>query len=341
MEKLQYSVADFVADESFQRYVWASNGEQVRGGAEALIFWRAWLAQHPHKQADAQEAALFIGQLQRASAQAPAFDADAAWQNVQGRIAPTGKVRSLNVWSNALRWAAAVLLLLVASGALYYAYFLTPLSVATAVGQTRRLTLPDGSTVVLSGNSSLRYARQWQSDELREVWLDGKAYFDVSHTDKAAHRFVVHAGKARIEVLGTSFDVLNRGEGVKVVLQRGKVAMQAERPEAKDIAATVLLPGEEAELAANSTAIQKKVVNVGREMAWVQQKFVFDSTPFKEVAKTIEENCGVKVSIRKQDLRNRRITASLDTKNIDVFLAGVAKLFDARVERKGETVIFY
>ncbi|MCS7020069.1 MAG: FecR domain-containing protein [Cytophagales bacterium] len=347
MEKYRYSVEDLLVDASFQRYACGILGEEDVDISEIRQFWEDWCAQHPENQAAAQEAIELIKQLRQAESYAAVVpDIDKSWQQVLKRLQTTRQPQKPLVtigWRTYLRYAAVVFILLSAIAASSYLYFLVPIEVYTQIGENRTVTLPDHSTVVLSGNSSLQYARYWGSNRPREVWLKGKAYFDVRHAISPDNRFVVHAGKARIEVLGTSFDVTNRNEATKVLLKTGKVKMEVEQmqPSSQATVSTVLMPGEEAELSEKSGIITKKVTDLEHSMNWVQQKFVFDNTPFEEVAKTIEENCGVKVTIRKQDLRTRRITAHLDAKNLDVFLTGVARLFDAKVKRKGDSVVFY
>jgi ferric-dicitrate binding protein FerR (iron transport regulator) len=51
----------------------------------------------------------------------------------------------------------------------------------TAFGETKIITLPDSSTVILNSNSLLRLKSAWKSTTPREVWLDGEAFFSVIH----------------------------------------------------------------------------------------------------------------------------------------------------------------
>lgn len=89
----------------------------------------------------------------------------------------------------------------------------------TQRGQQRDVRLADGSTLHLSGATSLDVTLD---DRQRTVALKrGEAYFDVAH--EARRPFVVHAGDSATRVLGTAFDVdLARGE-VKLSVYRGRV----------------------------------------------------------------------------------------------------------------------
>ena len=89
----------------------------------------------------------------------------------------------------------------------------------TQRGQQRDIRLADGSTLHLSGATSLDVTLD---DRQRTVALNrGEAYFDVAH--EPGRPFVVHAGDSTTRVLGTAFDVdVARGE-VELSVYRGRV----------------------------------------------------------------------------------------------------------------------
>ena len=74
--------------------------------------------------------------------------------------------------------AASVVLLLVAGmyAGRNYIFYQT---IETAFGETRQLTLPDGSQVSLNAHSSLRFPRFGFGPRSRVVWLTGEAAFSV------------------------------------------------------------------------------------------------------------------------------------------------------------------
>jgi len=71
-------------------------------------------------------------------------------------------------------------------------------------GNRSELILPDGSKVWLSNNSTLTYPNEFKG-KLRELSLDGEAYFEVEHNQNKP--FIVNIGKNRIKVVGTKFSV--------------------------------------------------------------------------------------------------------------------------------------
>lgn len=96
-----------------------------------------------------------------------------------------------------------------------------PVTVETARGQVRTVSLSDGSRVTLDGATRLE-ARI--GSRLRAVRLvSGEAFFDVAHD--TSRPFTVSAPEGAARVLGTAFD-LERGDGrLELSVHRGKVRL--------------------------------------------------------------------------------------------------------------------
>jgi transmembrane sensor len=76
--------------------------------------------------------------------------------------------------------------------------------IATLNGNRTKIILPDGTSVWLNSGSKLSYGNNF-AGPLREVRLEGEAYFDV--VKNPARPFVVHTAGIDIKVLGTAFNV--------------------------------------------------------------------------------------------------------------------------------------
>jgi len=83
-------------------------------------------------------------------------------------------------------------------------------------------TLPDGSTVVLSNGSKIKFVKAFEDGE-RLVSLKGEADFDV--LSDFNDPFFVEMGEAMVQVTGTSFRVsaVKSSEEVAVQVNSGKV----------------------------------------------------------------------------------------------------------------------
>lgn len=71
-------------------------------------------------------------------------------------------------------------------------------------GQRAELTLTDGTKVWLNSLSTFTFPNQFTNSS-RDVYLDGEAYFDVTHDEQKP--FKVNVSDFEIKVLGTEFNV--------------------------------------------------------------------------------------------------------------------------------------
>jgi transmembrane sensor len=345
-----YSTDDFLADESFQSFV-------IDHDPVAEQFWRTWVAQHPAKQVEFDEAVALLQLL--ATSQSPRLPqslkrAETAklWQALHAVPRPQPQLM-LRVDRRARRWVGAALGALALGFAglgLWQRAAVAPASAwtsyVTKAGEHRELTLPDGSRVTLNANSVLKLATAWQPGLAREVWLTGEAFFRVRHTAPAQLtavaaapanvKFTVHAGPLDVAVLGTQFDVLNRPGRAKVVLQSGQVQLRDLRDGQLE---TLLKPGELAELRP-AAPLAKRPVDAALYAAWTSGHLDFADTPVTEVIALLEDTYGLRVTLGDPALRQQKLSGSVPSKDLDVLLATIAKSLDTNVHRTGNHVRF-
>ncbi len=127
--------------------------------------------------------------------------------------------KNSNVFSIQRAWwmAAAAVLLISSLIGLYQVNFSTT-DYATAAGEIKNIELPDGTKVLLNGNSSISF-KSYNWEENRALNLKGAAYFNV--TKKGP--FSVDFNGAKVAVLGTKFTILSSPIYHKVTCHEGKV----------------------------------------------------------------------------------------------------------------------
>ena len=144
----------------------------------------------------------------------------------------TRKERFVMVFRKLARIAAILLipLLSVLSGYLYFNPVNQEEGIGNLVvhadrGERSGVTLPDGTQVKLNAESSLSYTHDF-GRELRQVNLEGEAYFEVTRNEDKP--FVVHTKYLDIEVLGTSFNVYSyeRENVMEMALISGRIKIQ-------------------------------------------------------------------------------------------------------------------
>lgn len=107
-------------------------------------------------------------------------------------------------------------------------------------GKTFELVLSDGTFVLLNPQSELTYPVKFDSTSTREVTLRGEGYFEVT---KSSNRFVVNTDNMKLQVYGTTFNVISRNNlPDEAVLVEGVVSITPKN--SSDGKETVLHPGD-------------------------------------------------------------------------------------------------
>ncbi|MGI4021139.1 MAG: FecR family protein [Janthinobacterium lividum] len=163
-------------------------------------------------------------------------------------------------------------------------------TITTLVGGKYQLTLPDGTKVWLNAASSLTFPAVFASGE-RKVILKGEAYFEVAKVFTSTQKgmvkmpFYVETGPARIQVLGTHFNVMAYADATdfEATLLEGSVVVQ------KGNAIQKIAPGEQAIITnVDASFIKVKKVNTESVMAWKEDLFLFDNSGIDDVMQQIK-----------------------------------------------------
>jgi transmembrane sensor len=232
---------------------------------------------------------------------------------------------------------AAALAVLFITGYVSYQLYQKPglMHQSTAFGETRTVILPDGSMVILNGNSEITYPSKWSEGESRNVSMSGEAYFQVIHT-KDHRRFIVKTSDDfSVQVLGTRFVLSKRKSGTRVVLNEGKVQCNLGENEKDTL---VLRPGELVEFSKKSSQYTRKRVQPSLYSAWKDHLLVFDNTPLKDVTTILEETYGLVVKADHQKLLERKISGSVPTGNIRILLEGIAETCNVKVRQEDNNI---
>lgn len=127
-----------------------------------------------------------------------------------------------------IKIAAAAIIVIMISVGLWNKYASDKLPVmsyyveATEFGERKEVILSDSTRVILNSKTKLKIPTTFKG-KVREVKLDGEAYFKVAkNPDKP---FIIYSGNAKVQVLGTSFDVKSYKEDqyFAVTVLSGKV----------------------------------------------------------------------------------------------------------------------
>src|SRR5690606_39196145 len=162
-----YNTRDFIADDRFLQWVRFPD-------AESDTFWQQWIAAHPHKKEQADEARAFIEALRFEEALPAAAAVEAALERNLAMIAALEQEQASPAKLRRLRragwWAAAAVLagcLALAGRQLWQKQFRMLQYTGLSDG-VRRVRLPDSSEVILNANAEISFRDNWQQAAKRE-----------------------------------------------------------------------------------------------------------------------------------------------------------------------------
>lgn len=196
--------------------------------------------------------------------------------------------------------------------------------------------LPDGSTVLLNDNSTLKYDQNSFDSKTREVTLTGEAFFDIKHNPEKP--FIVHTGKIQTRVLGTAFNInaQNSSDNVEVTVARGKVQVG-------DIEKVygVITPNQQIKVNKSTMSFEQNTVSAAVVTEWKSNYLILDDINMAEAVSLISQKYKVQILISNEKIKNCRITASfLNEEDLDHVLKVISSVLETEYRyNKAGTVI--
>ncbi|WP_420151252.1 FecR family protein [Spirosoma sp.] len=291
---------------------------------------------------------------QSEASQPPAFDTNAAWKAVQGKmsakpgdseratdpvIKPLHRQRSEDKTDrNQIFYRIAAVLILATSFGwlsfqlLFMGHDHPAANIVTLVTADQKIskTLPDGTKILLNRHSTLTYPTTF-SDDLRDVTLTGEAYFDVA--PDAARPFRIQARTTVVQVLGTSFSVQAYNRNVSVAVRTGKVRFSGGRK------AVLLTQNQQATFESGADTIRRAPLLSANAFAYKTGQLVFKNEPLTDVVKAINQFYNADVRLANDQLANCRLTTRFDKAPLDTVLNVTAETFGLHIRYKGRQVI--
>ncbi len=323
MNNKDYSNAgDFIQDDSFREYV---EGTRI----ESVNFWNAWILEHPEKKEEVGKAKNILLTLLSHHKKEISADKQEAVRILLARIENqdadlTGNRQLSHPLKRFLHptWAAAAAVIVISIGLAWIWYALINRSeiknqkvtyneIIVPIGEKSQIILSDGTHVWINSGSRFKYPLCFGQNS-REVSLEGEAYFDVTKDEKT---FTVNTHDARIQVLGTAFNVKSYPEDKKTqtTVIRGLVrVMSKERgtqpvligPE--QMAVIKDEPSKSVTLGDNRDLSVIDKVNTSVITSWKDQLLIFADETFEDIAIKMERWYNIKVSIEDEDLKKQR-----------------------------------
>jgi len=209
----------------------------------------------------------------------------------------------------------------------------------TAYGETRAIELSDGSLVTLNANSTLEVSTD---DEVREVWLQGEAFFEIeevmldnnTQSENKLAKFIVHTQELDVVVVGTSFNVHNREDKTQVVLSSGKVWLEA------DTEKLAMEPGELAEKTSEGKVVKTSVANPSVYSAWKENKLLCRNTTLEEIAEVIYYRFGYSAEFENDTIKSLSITGTLPLHQLSLLTETLQESLNITIQSGDQKLVF-
>lgn len=198
-----------------------------------------------------------------------------------------------------------------------------PSTYATSVGEQRTVRLEDGSELTLDTDTRVRVR---STARARSVTLvAGQAHFNVAKDPDRP--FVVKAGETEVTALGTRFDVRRLGEGARITLVEGRVAVRA----APAVPPVELRPGQQVATVARKPVVRQ--VDAQREIGWTVGRLTFESIPIRAAVEEVNRYTEAKVRLEAPGIQETAISGVFNAGDVEAFVSALAERYHLSIER--------
>jgi transmembrane sensor len=182
---------------------------------------------------------------------------------------------------------------------------------SSSAGDITTLGLSDGSVIRTMPETRVEFP---SGEDRREVILEGKAFFAVA-ADPIP--FVVRTRIGHVTVRGTRFEVLTRGDELRLVVVDGLVRLESEWG-AAEVGA-----GQVAHLSPGSSPRVVDHGDIWSVLEWTDGLLIYESTPLSTVAAELGRHFGQEMTITDVGLGQIRITAWFEDEPMEEVVSAV------------------
>lgn len=199
-----------------------------------------------------------------------------------------------------------------------------------AAAQTNRAaTLPDGSRVILSAQTSLNV--DFNGSRRNLDLSAGEAYFKVQHDRR--HPFVVHAGDVSVTAVGTAFDIRRESNRVTVTVEEGTVEI------AGSAFAKIGLPtpwraeaGYQLTYSSNGRTAMITSVDTSSALQWRSGELAYVWEPLGAVVEDLNRYSEHKILIKEPAIAALHFTGTVFTASITDWVKAVEQAYPVRAQ---------
>ncbi|PLX21105.1 MAG: hypothetical protein C0597_03730 [Marinilabiliales bacterium] len=271
-----------------------------------------------------------------------AVDTSSVWKKMSARIdqyeeeqksTKTLSLKSRRIWLGSS--AAAVVIVLFG----IYQLLIKPESIQNmqiaSVENIVKDSLPDGTHFALNNHSKISYPEKFTKNE-RRVKLEGEAFFKVE--PNKAKPFIIEAGNAFVQVLGTSFNVsAYENSQMEVIVTDGLVKVFTIDSETMDTTSILLKAGEKAKISNENRTPVLVAENIPDELFWMDYTLIFTDTDLKKVFSLVENYYNIKIEVSDERIYDCRLSTTFSNNTIDDIIDVIAATFEFEYSKENNT----
>lgn len=177
-------------------------------------------------------------------------------------------------------------------------------------GRANTLILSDGSKVILNASTNFKYPASFDAVAKREVYLEGEAYFEVSHNENKP--FVVKLKKQHITVLGTTFNIeayADQPYSITTLLS-GSIGLEAFNERGESANHLLLKPNQRAYSDNRTGEVSLMNIDASLARAWTHGEYKFKDEPLVSIIRKLEHTYGVCIFLESDSLQQIRYTGT-------------------------------
>lgn len=192
--------------------------------------------------------------------------------------------------------------------------------VTSGIRNIESFSLPDGTVVMMGPGSRLTYPANFTKD-IREVHLNGQAFFDVAKDH--IKPFIVHTDVMSVQALGTAFELFGyeNENKTETILLEGKIKVTiADNDTGKDDM-YILSPDEKLLLDKSSGQVRKQIVNADKYTAWRKKNILcFENEKLSMIIPRLEQWYGRSITCAKDISEKYRFTFMVRDESLERIL---------------------
>ncbi|MDR6301308.1 FecR family protein [Mesonia maritima] len=252
---------------------------------------------------------------------APNFDKKESFAAIKSKLV---QPKTKTSWTKHIARIAAIFVI---GFATYFAItYNSATEIQTMAGVTEEITLPDESHIELNAASTLSYNKSnWEDKRL--INLKGEAYFEVAK----GKTFTVETSLGNISVLGTKFNIRQRGDFLEVTCYEGLVKVVTPFEELK-------LPVGESFQLIGKTSLKQSISSA--KPSWLEGVSSFRSVPLQQVIEELEHQYNITITLKKLTFDTDELfTGSFVHNDLKTALKSITVPFNLTYEQNNTTVI--